>query len=47
MTKFEKNMSEIFEIETVEETQSTAIVVKEEKPVDKKVSQDDFKNLYN
>jgi hypothetical protein len=35
MTKFEKNMSEIFEIETVEETQSTAIVVKEEKPVDK------------
>ena len=35
MTKFEKNMSEIFEIEPTEEVQSTAVVVKEEKPIDK------------
>jgi hypothetical protein len=35
VTKFEKNMSEIFEIEPVEKVQSAAVVVKEEKPVDK------------
>jgi hypothetical protein len=35
VTKFEKNMSEIFEIEPTEEVQSTAVVVKEKKPIDK------------